>query len=133
MAVRIEANDEALHLLLDGPNGPVGRELLRAAAQVATTAKRITAGPGHGRTYIRRGRVHVASAPGEPFATDTGRLRSSITSDLGVDEQGLVARVGSDVEYAPFVELGTSRMEARPFLRPALHSLTSGGPSESAA
>lgn len=32
------------------------------------------------------------------------------------------AVVGSNVEYAPFVEMGTSKMTARPFLRPALEA-----------
>ncbi|MCK5601957.1 HK97 gp10 family phage protein [Candidatus Pacearchaeota archaeon] len=32
------------------------------------------------------------------------------------------AVVGTNVEYAPYVELGTSKTSAKPFLRPALHS-----------
>jgi len=30
------------------------------------------------------------------------------------------ARIGTNVEYGPYVELGTSRMRAQPYLRPAL-------------
>lgn len=123
MAVRIE-EAAGLHEFLNSPAGPIGKELLRAAIRAETTAKRITAGPGHGRTYRRGNVTHVASAPGEPFATDRGRLRASITHNLGIDSRGLYARVGSDVEYAPFVELGTRHMDARPFLRPALLSVT---------
>lgn len=37
---------------------------------------------------------------------DTGRLRASITSDGGHDDGGHYAQVGSNVEYAPYVELG---------------------------
>lgn len=50
----------------------------------------------------------------------TGTLRRSIHSE--VIERGktsVVGMVGTDVEYAPFVEFGTSRMGARPFLRNA--------------
>lgn len=47
---------------------------------------------------------------------DTGRLRASITSSIGK----LEAEVGSNVEYAIFVEYGTSNQSAQPFLRPAL-------------
>jgi len=47
---------------------------------------------------------------------DTGRLRNSIAH--GADETS--AQVGSNVEYAPYVELGTSRMKAQPFLKPAV-------------
>lgn len=48
---------------------------------------------------------------------DTGRLRNSITHEVDMKEQ--CAIIGSNVEYAPYVELGTSRMAARPYLRPA--------------
>lgn len=47
---------------------------------------------------------------------DTGNLRNSITHEQ-YDENTEV--VGTNVEYAPYVELGTHKMSARPFLRPA--------------
>lgn len=46
----------------------------------------------------------------------TGRLRDSITN---VYEKGSVY-VGTNVEYAPYVELGTSKRKAKPYLRPAI-------------
>lgn len=46
---------------------------------------------------------------------DTGRLQGSIT--YAVD--GQKGAVGTNVEYAPYVHNGTSRMPARPFLRNA--------------
>lgn len=48
---------------------------------------------------------------------DTGRLRNSITHVL--DSGGQAVYVGTNVEYAPYVELGTSRQKAQPYLRPA--------------
>lgn len=48
---------------------------------------------------------------------DTGRLRNSITHAVETGEQAVY--IGSNVEYAASVELGTSRMKARPYLRPA--------------
>lgn len=48
---------------------------------------------------------------------DTGRLRNSITH--ATTNGGKTVVVGTNVEYGPFVELGTSRMRARPYLRPA--------------
>lgn len=48
---------------------------------------------------------------------DTGRLRNSITSTVGSGEKA--AYIGTNVEYAPYVEMGTSRMREQPFLRPA--------------
>ena len=51
---------------------------------------------------------------------DTGNLRGSMTHDVGKNE----ARVGTNVEYAPYVEFGTSDMAAQPYLRPALDENT---------
>ena len=46
---------------------------------------------------------------------DTGNLRNSITHTN--DEK--YAYIGTNVEYAPYVELGTSKMKPRPYLKPA--------------
>jgi HK97 gp10 family phage protein len=46
---------------------------------------------------------------------DTGRLRSSIAYTPG----DLECTVGTPVEYAAFVELGTSKQKAQPYLFPA--------------
>lgn len=122
MALAFTWDQGALDALLRSTEGPVAADLLRRAIQVEGTAKRITSGPGTGREYTRHGIAHTASAPGEPFATDTGRLRASITHALEVDALGLVAKVGTDVIYGLYLELGSSRMSARPWLRPALSS-----------
>ena len=49
---------------------------------------------------------------------DTGNLRNSITHD--VDDTEPAAYIGTNVEYAPYQELGTIYMEAQPFLKPAV-------------
>ena len=46
----------------------------------------------------------------------TGNLRNSITHE---QESENVEVIGTNVSYGPYVELGTSRMGAKPFLRPA--------------
>lgn len=48
---------------------------------------------------------------------DTGRLRNSITHQVRPSEKSVY--IGTNVEYAPHVELGTSRMDPQPFLHPA--------------
>lgn len=48
---------------------------------------------------------------------DTGRLRNSITHI--VDEGTRHVVIGTNVEYAPYVELGTRRQKPQPFLKPA--------------
>lgn len=48
---------------------------------------------------------------------DAGRLCNSITHQVRPSEKSVY--IGTNVEYAPYVELGTSRMDPQPFLRPA--------------
>ena len=49
---------------------------------------------------------------------DTGNLRNSITHE--VDDGEPAAYIGTNVEYAPYVCLGTIHMKAQPFLKPAV-------------
>lgn len=51
----------------------------------------------------------------EECPVDTGRLRNSISHSAS----GNSAYIGTNVEYAPYVEMGTSRMGAQPYLKPA--------------
>lgn len=46
---------------------------------------------------------------------DTGRLRNSITHVTQVTD----AYIGTNVEYGPYVELGTRKQTAQPYLGPA--------------
>ena len=50
---------------------------------------------------------------------DTGNLRNSITHE--VDDGEPAAYIGTNVEYAPYVCLGTIHMNAQPFLKPAVN------------
>jgi phage gpG-like protein len=85
----------ALRALLEGPSGPVARDLTRRALRVESRAKALS-------------------------PVRTGRLRGSITWALGADGLGLFAEVGTNVLYGVFVEIGTRYMSARPYLVPAL-------------
>lgn len=64
---------------------------------------------------------------------DTGRLRASITHIPGRDGSGYYVDVGSNVEYAPFIEFGTSKQPAQPYLRPALAEAVAAGLNVKAA
>lgn len=48
---------------------------------------------------------------------DTGRLRNSVTHAVDAGERAVY--IGTNVEYGPYVELGTRHAAAQPFLRPA--------------
>ena len=65
-------------------------------------------------------RTHKASAAGQPPATDTGFLVNNIA--LKIDADSLGASVESRADYSMFLEFGTSKMSARPFMQPALES-----------
>lgn len=54
-------------------------------------------------------------------AVDTGAMRSSLEAEKVGD---LAWQVHDGVEYGIFVELGTSRMAAQPFLVPAVEAKT---------
>lgn len=69
---------------------------------------------------------HTASAPGEAPAVITGRLMNSITVEaMG---SGLTVEVGPTVNYGKYLEFGTknkdggTKMDARPFMGPALEA-----------
>lgn len=66
-----------------------------------------------GKAYDINGFIHIASSPGDAPANLSGRLKRSISFAVrGYHE----VEYGSPVPYAKFLEVGTNRMEARPFL-----------------
>jgi phage gpG-like protein len=98
-------HDAALRQLLNGQSGGVARDLARRAANGASQAKR-----------------NASGRPGPNV--DTGRLRSSITWDVGEDSRSVYARYGTNVIYGRYLELGETRNGARfPFLVPALRAV----------
>lgn len=102
---RVILNHVAIEDLLGSKEGPVGRDLLRRARRVETYAKKL--------------------AP-----VDTDRLRTSIGYSLNRDEKGLFVRIGSEVEYAIYQELGTRYQSGTPYLRPALKAAGERGETE---
>jgi HK97 gp10 family phage protein len=82
-------------------------EILLQAAEVAF------------RELDDRGRRVVARAA-QLVPVRTGALRSSIGHEVRMTADGPVLIISATAPYAGFVELGTSRMPARPFIRPAL-------------
>ena len=61
--------------------------------------------------------AYVETAAKLLCAVDTGNLRGSINHKM---VEKLTVRIGTPVEYGPFVEFGTRKMKALPFLLPAL-------------
>lgn len=98
----LEFNPGEFLELTRGPHGPIARDLARRGILVEAAAKNFATG-NNGGPRVR-----------------TNRLRSSITWALGEDSLGLHVDIGTNVEYAAYVELGTVRAKPYPYLRPAL-------------
>ena len=98
------------------------KQLIGRAANLVrnTVVQSINQGAKSGVVYEKYNprRTHRSSAAGEPPATDTGYLVSNIFTNIDAD--GLGASVESRADYSSFLEFGTSKMAARPFMQPAL-------------
>lgn len=80
-----------------------------------------------------KGLARIQASAKQNCPTDTGRLRASIVTDVQSDGDVVIGAVGTNVEYAPYVEFGTGQMgdqsvehrqdwkgqSAQPFLFPA--------------
>lgn len=118
--------------VLEALRAELQRRLAAGAVLVSDHAKELVSVPGTAqairkltyryggarRTVGKRGRVYGAavSEPGEPPRKQFGHLRRSVAWE----QEGLTARVGSNYKIARYLEFGTSRMQARPWLRRAL-------------
>lgn len=115
--------DRVMDALVDQAAAQDGRDnALRSAALVAVTELKLTLSqPGTGRSYRRGGRTHVASAPGQPPARDTGKLVGSI--DMESVGPGVIA-VGTDQPYGADLEDGTvtagGLIAPRPWMKPTI-------------
>lgn len=88
------------------------RELDRIARGLNTNTRKVIEGLA----------FEVEAGAKQLAPVDTGAMRASIFTEI--EQEGpVVARVGPSVEYAPYVELGTWKMGARPFLVPALQTV----------
>jgi hypothetical protein len=101
------------------------RGVQAAAQECRTNAVRLIQEQSFGQ-WVKRSRqgggtyAHVASRPGAPPNTDTGALARSVAVERVSDG---VADVGTSLEYGKYLEHGTYKMEARPWLVPAANAV----------
>lgn len=88
----------------------LAREMMKVGLMIEREAKESMGGGGL---------PHRPSSPGEPPHVDTGRLRSSITTAQTIGTVIIIVRVGTNVRYGLYLELGTRHIQSRPWLRPA--------------
>lgn len=92
-------------------NDEIYKALYAAGNRIEVTAElSITAGSVSGAN-------HVASAPGEAPNADTRLLDTSI--ETTGSRPDMKVKVTSNAPYSADLELGTSKMAARPFMAPA--------------
>ena len=114
----------------------IERGLKIAMIQLQTELRITLSKKGSGAGYFGgskgKGSYRTRSAPGEPPAVDTGTLRNSVQSKpqyvagtgmTSIVLAGLVAGVNKDARIPRWLEYGTSRMKARPFIAPSLEAI----------
>ena len=99
-------NEVVLTEFFNSPLSAVGRDLARRAIAVESLARQ---NASHSKPSVR------GSGP----AVQSGRLRSSISWRFGVDAEGLYADIGTNVEYAHYLD-GPDNVYDRPFLTSAI-------------
>lgn len=70
-----------------------------------------------GKVYTRGTVKHVASKPGSPPNQDRGTLTRNIRVTMNDD---ITADISSNAPYSAALEFGTSNIDARPFMTPAV-------------
>jgi len=65
----------------------------------------------------RQAKINVSQSSGHP-KVQTGRLRSSITHEVGQNE----VKIGTNVYYGKYLEMGTVNHSPYPWLFPAVES-----------
>lgn len=107
LKIDVDNTDEILGELDDAIN----RALEAIGMQVENYAK----------MELEKPKEHASAPKGKDIIrpnVDTGRLVNSITHQVSPSEEAVY--VGTNVEYAPYVELGTQKTRAYPFLKPAV-------------
>lgn len=110
----------SINVTFKGDNKDIGAIIRRIAFAIEAQMKLLMTGPKTGREYKRGARTHIASAPGEPPAVDTGFLINSIQTVVISDTQ---AEITIPAEYAAILEFGGGDIAERPFVRPAIQNV----------
>lgn len=90
----------------------INEALQQYGAMMQSELKRVIGtGSRSGRVYYYHGEAHVASAPGEPPASISGKLMNSFEYKRTPSRLAIY----SELDYAAYLELGTYKMKIRPY------------------
>lgn len=103
--------------------GDMGKNIEKACIHLAKRIKQKLSSGSPGERHVTKSGVYYTrkdepSEPGQPPKLLTGQLRQSIAYE--VDKPALTGVVGTNLKYGAYLELGTSKMAARPYLRSTL-------------
>lgn len=88
-----------------------GRQLVRKISRLNLVAS------AQVKDAVAESALNVQRMAKKRCPVDTGRLRASINAVFF--QGGMTGEVGTAVEYGPFIEFGTHRATAKPFLFPS--------------
>lgn len=77
--------------------------------------------PGQTRAVVRKASFDVEGQAKNRVPVDTGALKNSISTEF--EDNGLTGIIAPHMEYATFVEFGTKRMSAQPYMTPAAEAV----------
>ena len=122
---KLAKTGEEIFKIIDSIPQGIKKKLAIGANDIRNTIiTEMMTGPKTGKLYKKKSVTHQASAPGQSPAVDSGELISRIIFDVRDMELEVGAEAGAP--YAEFLELGTKKMKARPWLDPAVEKHASG-------
>lgn len=121
--MRFEDNSKAFERSMVGALERLIETHTKRVERAATTSLNRTASALGGPRRRKRDNPRPDGLPGPPLKR-TGTLQRELTSDVARTRSEVFGRVGyrrgTPAQYAQWLETGTRRMPAYPFLRPAL-------------
>lgn len=86
------------------------------------------------KNAVRAGALPIQTAAVIKAPIEFGTLKRSIHTEIvNASATHAEAEVGTDLEYAPYQEFGTSKMAAQPYLRPAFDEQSDAAKKEISA
>lgn len=100
------------------------------SAEMGRLARDLAATPARVRPQVEailtKAATDIQAGAQNRAPVDTGNLRGSISTSTSRSASAFTAEVGPTAAYGGYVEHGTSRMRAQPYLRPATDAVLPG-------
>lgn len=125
MKITFKSNRKECHQELDEA---MDRAMMTAGMMAESQAKRNLTDNNSVDTGLLRNSITFArggkKANIDSYSATKGGKTGSYSGEAPEDKKDEYATyIGTNVEYAPFVELGTSRSDPKPYLRPAANTV----------